>query len=340
MVAHLLLGQKVKVFGCDNNFKLANKNTNFRHNKIFGKQAISFTDLSNKLHDIKIHDRLIQGGNGTIWGGFINVEEISNNHLELFRDAHISLVPLSSTNTGSISPNKNIHQLHFPNETILNPANLINHITNAYLSMLEVLNDGSIRLIFYKTTRQLQNSLEIFTCDRLVLAVGVVQLIDLLYRSNYINDGDTLEMTEFKCRLRLVLKYSKIREDTQVIRVNFIRGLLHFFGIQRYFKLASFIDRFIPLSFDQIFYHVKVSRSMSIQQGSLHEIEGGLKFGSSIHYCNLKINGTEINEFLNKIHPGLIGLGMACVNQSRPGPIANDIFLDALKKLDNTGVGK
>ena len=56
------------------------------------------------------------------------------------------------------------------------------------------------------------------------------------------------------------------------------------------------------------------------------------KFGESIHYCNLRINNIEINKFLRKINKNIYGLGMSFINQSVPGPISNEIILDAKVK--------
>ena len=58
-------------------------------------------------------------------------------------------------------------------------------------------------------------------------------------------------------------------------------------------------------------------------------------FGQSIHYCNLRINKIPINQLLKKIHPNIYGIGMPFVDQDMPGPISNDILLDAVNKIRN-----
>ena len=55
------------------------------------------------------------------------------------------------------------------------------------------------------------------------------------------------------------------------------------------------------------------------------------KFGKSIHYCNMKVNGININKYLLKINPNIIGLGMSFIDLKDPGPISNDIILDIKK---------
>ena len=47
----------------------------------------------------------------------------------------------------------------------------------------------------------------------------------------------------------------------------------------------------------------------------------------------MRINGVEINKYLSRIHPNIIGIGMSFVKQKEPGPISNDIILDINKKI-------
>jgi hypothetical protein len=50
------------------------------------------------------------------------------------------------------------------------------------------------------------------------------------------------------------------------------------------------------------------------------------KFGQSIHYCNLRINGQSINEYISKYVKKIHFFGMAALQQKEPGPISNDII--------------
>ena len=95
------------------------------------------------------------------------------------------------------------------------------------------------------------------------------------------------------------------------------------------------MDHLIPFVFEQHFLWKKISSSFVINQGALFEHGDckNSKFGCSVHYCNLKINGVSANDFLESLSRSIIGLGMAFVNQRIPGPISNDIFIDAIKKI-------
>ena len=56
-------------------------------------------------------------------------------------------------------------------------------------------------------------------------------------------------------------------------------------------------------------------------------------FGSSIHYCNLKIDNLGINEFISNLSKNIIGVSMPFVKQSKPGPICNDIIANFSEKI-------
>jgi hypothetical protein len=65
------------------------------------------------------------------------------------------------------------------------------------------------------------------------------------------------------------------------------------------------------------------------------KINNSSGFGRSIHYCDLKINGLNINEYLKDINSNIKGIGMAFIKQKNPGPISNDIIIDAIWKIKN-----
>ena len=89
--------------------------------------------------------------------------------------------------------------------------------------------------------------------------------------------------------------------------------------------------------FNDICFTIKQTLVNSlVKSGELVEKKCSLpnyKFGKSIHYCNLKINGVNINKYLHKINKNIKGLGMSFIDQNKPGPISNEIILDIKKKI-------
>ncbi len=336
MLAYLLLDRSdSQIIGVDQGPEFQRHNQGFLLNKFFGLKAYSDTRLANKLVNIKIHDRLIHGGNGTIWGGFFNTSRVQEKNIKWLEGHGISLVPLSYFKTGSKSKNKKIYQLQNIHGNTMNPIELIRDFKSAYLEKIRILGDGSIELLVRNSSRTLESSLEILKCERLILAVGVVQFIDLLYRSDLISDGDVLELSEFEYHLRMGFKFTQNNSKCEIIRVNILRGLLHYLGVQWYPRLLSIIDMFIPFVFEQVFSHERLTCSFMLEKGALvgKTVENQRKFGTSIHYCNLKINSTSANDYLKSISSNIIGLGMAFVQQNIPGPISNDIMTDTINKI-------
>ena len=147
-------------------------------------------------------------------------------------------------------------------------------------------------------------------------------------------EDDEIEFTEFDHEFVLKLKNSKYTKNATTIRYSFSRAIGHFLGIQSYAKFLKLFN-FIPICVDQIFYNTKSKRVLILKGNTFIEKKNNnlRKFGNSIHYCNMKINGVSINKFLSKINKNLIGFGMPFVNQKTPGPISNDILLDIEKKI-------
>lgn len=336
MLAHLWLKRAAVVFGAGHPSKAQYCNEGFRYNKLLGTKSSSYTKLRNNLSCSRLHDRLVHGGNGTIWGGFINVEGLTNEQMVPLKQAGVVFTPLSYKKTGSISPGGDIKQLQFRNGKTINPAAVIRDIHEGFLERFEAPSDGSLMLYWSAGPGTSIEAPRAIECQRLILAVGVVQLIDLLYRSGFLKNHDVLELSEFKYELRLISKMHRVEKKASTIRIGLLRGLCHHLGIQYYPRSFAMVDQFIPFAFDQIFYSSKNSQVFKIENGSLSEALENKReiFGTSIHYCNLKINGVDANKFLKNISSKIIGIGMAFVDQKLPGPISNDIFKDTMKKIE------
>ena len=332
LIAYLSHAKNAEIFGGSSNIAFTNKKSDFTFNKIFGLKAKSQTRLKNKLINIHLHDRLINGGNGTIWGGFFNDEDISDCDKKILVNNGIKIIKLNSWITGSYSPNKNIKQLQNEKLNIVNPSNHIDSIENKYLDGFKVEEDES--LICYWLENDNQRTVSKVT-GKIYFAIGVVQLIDLLFRSNYLKDNDVLKMSEYSYKLTLILRSKKITSEVEVIRFNFLRGVLHSLGINYYPKLLIYIDHLIPIVFEQSFGPIKNDFQFFIKNNALEsECEiFNIKHGKSIHYCNLHVNNIPISNFLKKISPKIVGIGMAFVDQKKPGPISNEIFKDILLKV-------
>ena len=299
-------------------------------NKLFAKKSYSYGTLKYVLKNSILHDRLTFSGNSSVWGGKIDIKSIDYKDREFFKKKNILFKKISYSNTGTISNNKNIYQLQNLKEKIFQITDLPIKVENGYVLNFYIKNNK----IFLTIKNNKYNKLRTIRTDKLFLCVGSVQLIDLLFRSNYLKNGDIIEFTEFKHEFKLKSVYSNFQKNSVTVRYHISRAIGHYLGIQFYSYLLK-IFKFVPLCIDQIFYYKEQKLKLKINNNSAIEIKSNNqsnKFGDSIHYCNLKINNIDINEFLFKINSNIFGVGMSFIKQKKPGPISNEIVLDAKKK--------
>ena len=305
-------------------------------NKAASPKTFSYGTINYKLSKKTIlHDRLILGGNSGIWGGLVDTTRIPNWYLKKLTYQNLILQKLSFANTNSISNKKKIKQLLNANHQVFNANEMINPYYDGILEKI-FFYEKKIKLqIIYKNKKQ-EIQKKILHTDRVILCIGVVQTIDLLYRSNLIKDNDRITLTEFEHKLsfRITQKPLKFLCNIQatIIRYNLFGATSHFLGLQKNFSLNNLL-KLIPVYIDQYFITKKNTLHMVVSNKSATNNYLKNQFGNSIHYNNMKINGENINNFLKKINKNICGLGMAFVNQKTPGPISNDIILDSIRKL-------
>ena len=322
----ILIGSDTKVVGLKSN-NIGNnflRRKSIESNKFFSKKAYSHGTLKFKLHRGTFQDRLILGGNSSIWGGNFNLQKIPNYIINKLKKNNIYFKKLSYNTTGTISNNVDIVQLQSNDNKILKPETLSIKIQNGYLLKF-IIKKKNIHLNFDKNKNK--------KVKKLLLCTGDIQLLDLLYRSNFIKENDLIEYSEFHSEFKLNNIFSRFNKKIITVRFLFARAIGHFLGIQYYSKYLKILN-FIPLCVDQNFYKKKINYQFKIKKGTVVQKNNNKYFfGKSAHYCNLRINGLNINKFLSKIHPNIIGVGMSFVNQKKPGPISNDILLDINRKL-------
>lgn len=306
-------------------------------NKICGPKAYSFGTIEVKINEAKLHDRLSLGGNSRIWGGLIDTSEIPSQVINKFKLHGIEFIKLSYSRTGSISNNSNIYQIS-KQDCILDTKNELNDFINGYLVSffikgnkigLNILTASNNNKIIKKT---------IFT-RKLILCAGVIQTVDLLYRSKFIKNGDKITLDEFSYDLKYKFSvssslFNKTNNNT-VVKYTLSSALSHFLGFQKKIKCAFLFD-WIPFYIEQYFLDQNNSHEFTVNDSVLKDFSFPKKrrkklFGRSIHYCNMNINNISINELLKKISPNIYGIGMAFTKQKKPGPISNDIILAAYK---------
>ena len=344
-IASLILGDKADVITpVDNTLQLNNyyiRRPALEFNKFFSKNAKSFGALEVSLKNGVLHDRLTLGGNSSVWGGFVDEREIPGVVRALLKGRGVHMVPLGLELTGSASNMESISQFQSKSGQVFDAAQILKPSVNGYLDSFVAVG-SSINLNVYSSVMQgfssTENYSESILTDKLILCVGVVQLIELLYKSKLLHEGDKISFSEFNCRFQFSSSIvKKGANDGCTIQYTVGRAIWHALGIRKYSKVMRMLDK-LPLFINQEFSQKKSKFVVEIRERKLVDVDGDSSerkppYGKSIHYCDMQINGVDINEYLSKIDPNILGLGMAFVKQNRPGPISNDIMIDAYKKL-------
>ena len=304
-------------------------------NKFLLPKARSFGSLFFCLKQTYLHDRLYNGGNSAIWGGIVDIRDFSKRLIRNLLDNGIQIKLLSFSITGTISNRKSLAQLLDKSGRIFDVASHLRSDENFFLDSFSI--DGQKIALKLISLSNLKQTKVIYT-DKLVLCVGVIQTLDLLYRSGFLVTHDKISLSEYghSTSFKFTLSSNSFAKGgSTIVRFDLLRAISHFLGIQKRLFL-SYAFQWVPFYIDQTFFVANTRREFVLEDAVVSEVIQDKKkeniFGKSIHYCDMEINHKGINEFLREISPNLIGLGMAFVSQKNPGPISNDIILDAEKK--------
>lgn len=285
-----------------------------------------------------LHDFLAPGGNSNLWGGFVDLDSLTAAQKAFLATNGIHAQPLSFARTGSVSNRPGIAQLQAANGRIFCANSVLGRVVDGYAERLALAEDGiEVTVLACEGATVRRYSLG---ARRVILCTGVVQTLDLLFRSGMLRDGDTFSLSEHKYQLDLA-KCSETFEPCAetIIRFTASRAFLHLAGVQGLWDRIKF-SRFVPPCIEQRFMSEENVGLFEIRDGAIAFQKGAVAppgFGRSIHYCDLKINGTDVNGVLEAFNPGAMGLGMAFVKQRQPGPISDSIVTDAFEKIHRIG---
>jgi len=161
-------------------------------NKLFSKKSLSYGNLKYRLKNIKLHDRLILGGSTGVWGGMVNTATLPNYFLKILKDNNIFFKKLDFYKTGYKSNNQDIKQMCDEKGNIFNSGKFFADCENNFLHSFSVDKD----IIKLKIISEKNNNFEFQNTDKLILAISLPQLLDLLIRSGFINENVSISLED------------------------------------------------------------------------------------------------------------------------------------------------
>ena len=334
LVARSLVDGPARVVSCETVPRGVSRRRNLEINKTLAESARSYGTLELDTFGATLHDRLIPGGNSKIWGGFVRTNDLPESLLKKLFARGVCLAELNLKVTGSCASLPLVCQWQDNRGNILDASKALGERESSYL------------VRFYREGEHLSLVLDdgvntsVVHTKKLILAVGVVQLLDLMYRSGFFVEGDEVSLTEFEYRLgwRLTLRPELFEASALTIRYQLARALLHYLGVQSASNLLRLL-RWVPLYVEQVFGPTRGEANFKLSEGRIVSLPlNPPNFGDSIHYNNLRVNGEPIDTLLSRVSERVLGVGMPFVSQQSPGPISNDIVLNAYKKLNATEV--
>lgn len=319
-VTYLMLKKKALIISNESdmvNNRLRRKKLEI--NKLFYKKGFfSFGNIKFKLNKQKIFDCIGFGGSTNIWGGIINTKQTHSSVLEKFKEDDLEFKKLSFETTGSASNSKNYFQIQYNNE-IFNTKLKLKNIVFAHVEKIKK-EKKSLLIKVVKNKKQ-----TVYKSKNIYLAIGAIQLIELLVNSKIITKNTAFQLSEYNHYFSF--KWPKKNKKKSIIRYSFAGILKHYLGYQK--KINKFIIillNFVPIFINQIFESKKKYLKFFLDHKKLIIYsKSNKKFGDSIHFCDLKIDNENISNYIKKYSKNIHGVSMPFVIQKKPGPISNDI---------------
>jgi len=320
-----------KIISCSNPYFLKKnylRRKSIECNKVFSKKAFSYGILKYDLNNIILHDRLTLGGHSNIWGGMIDSSCLTDKMTKILKENKIFLRNLNMYKNGYCSNNEKIKQICNENGDIFDSSKLFLNYDNKFLHSFHVENN-QIKLIIINPDKK---DFETQYTEKLLLGISFPQLLELLIRSNYIKKSILVNLSEYGHRFKYSThnKLEKYNSNQfTVVKYSFFKIIDHFFGLKT-FKFFNAIK--IPIYVDQLFTydHNELNLELDINSNIVKSNSKNL-LGDSIHYCNLSIDGININKYLHNISNNIYGVSMPFAKQKSPGPISGDIINNILK---------
>jgi hypothetical protein len=315
------------------NIKSFRRRKNLEVNKYLGLNARSI-GVSQFQGNFRLHDRLISGGNSSIWGGFIDVSVLPSGVIKAIEAMGINFVDIAKNKEPGYSVPDAYKQMRDESGEILNVSKLLKIDNDAYLHKISKTNYGLQFDFLYPDLQKgcRLESLRISPDDKVIIAVGVVQLIDLMLSSDILHDQDEITLDEYEMSLHIERSSKRriVLNDSSSISYLPTVAISHWLGLRKKFEKLGFLNM-LGLRLRQEFSLNKKHGVFKNNKGIFSSVNSDKNFGASIHYSNMCINKIPVAKICREFSPNLSVIGMASSIQKKPGPISNVIIELVLK---------
>ena len=293
-------------------------------NRLFSARHNSMSNLSWDIGANRLVDRLGIGGNTTIWGATVNLDACTQNFDKLrgFR-----IRPMRDVM--GLKSNKNLGVMVDEDKRLFSTykffADNQNHVSG-FVSDFKI--DNSLFRVRYFDS----SSFKDISCKKIFLCLSVPQTIALLINSKLIYGGAVFSLSEHKMDFKLHNPRFQFG-NACVVSYKTHLAIARALGIRAvdkdiFNKGPYLIDQIFTSSVNEMKFLYNPKNVSDIQTLDLKS-----RFGSSIHYFGLYVNGVQLTNYLNTISKNIFVFGHSSIQPDLPGPLTNDILNDVASKI-------
>jgi hypothetical protein len=291
--------------------------SSFIYHKSSNKKLKIFTERNNQIIKSKnFYEYDAIGGNTNIWGGYINYKRHKNflkhkKYKNFFKNNILKICKIFK-NTSKFS---NTY-------CVMSKDNEIFRIKKSFFKK-NLVEEKIKKIIVKKKLIELVSNNKTYSTNRLTLCAGNLNLIKLLYQSNWILSKDVISFDDSECNYVFNIYINQKKNYYIPMPFKEIIGKFFFNKLRKY-KLIK--ESLILQKFSNS------KKKYNIMCGDLLKMnETKIRYFLSNHVANLRVNQVPIRKFIHKKSKKINVFCSGTVKKYLAGPIIQDIIFDILE---------
>ena len=253
------------------------------------------------------------GGNSNIWGGYINYSRhkqfLKNTKYKNFLKKKLFFLNKVFTEKSGFSKTR----------FIADRKNNIFRVTKEMFNK-KIIEHSIEKILISKKNLELISGNKSFLVNKLVLCVGNLNLIKLMYKSNWINNNDIISFDDGECLYAINFLINKKKNYyipmplLKIFEKIIFRKSLNYSKSNRNLILQKF---------------PKISKNYAINCFSLLKMKNKkIRYFLSNHVANLRINNIPVRKFINQKSSKIKVFCSGTVKKYIAGPVIQDLIFD------------